>query len=460
MNVETLYRPPDALFEPARVQLMPDGVGWRQRVEVLRENPLATMPDGLFRDTYTVGPFMGRQVHHVSGPAEVRSILHENFTSWGKSPLIMRMLKPILGDAVFVAHGESWKRQRKTVQPTFLKRRLDRFVPLIVEAGELAIGEFENHKGAVEIHAILNDVTFFIIERALFSRKDGLDREALRDAFQVLLAEIGNVRFTDLIPVPQWVPRPMSSEAKDALNVFRAAAQDQIDRRRISDDPGNDLLGLLLSVRNEDTGEALSDTDIRDTLITFVAAGHETTAVALTWALYLVANDPYTQAALRAEADAVFGSGVPDVAQAGQLTLTRQVIEEALRLFPPAPVLGRQALEDTHIEGREVHKGDMALLGFYALQRHPEFWEHPDKFDPDRWNPERRPNNRYLSMAFGGGPRACVGAQFAMMETSIILSMVLSRLSVTPAHGEVEPVMQVTLRPKGGMPLRFERHAA
>ncbi|MCP2669802.1 cytochrome P450 [Maricaulaceae bacterium EIL42A08] len=460
MQTVSLGRPAEALFEPAHVQPMDADAGWRQRIELLRANPLATLPDRLFRETYHSGPFMGRQVHYVSGPEEVRSILHENFMSWGKSPLIMRMLKPILGDAVFVAHGDSWKRQRKTVQPTFLKRRLDRFVPLMVEAAELAIAQLDHDGKPIEIHALLNEVTFFIIERALFSTSSGLDRGALREAFEILLAEIGNVRFSDLIPAPQWVPRLMAPRVRRALGVFRRAAEDQINRRRAVADPCTDLLGLLLSVRDEDTGEGLSDTDIRDTLITFVAAGHETTAVALTWAFYLVANDPACQAGVRAEAETVFGAGAPDADQAGQLHLARQVVEEALRLYPPAPMLGRRALEDTQIAGRKVRKGDMVLLAFYALHRHPEFWDHPDRFDPDRWNPDRRPNNRYLSMAFGGGPRACVGAQFAMMETSIILSMVLSRLTVMPTHGKVEPVMQVTLRPKGGMPLRFERHAA
>jgi cytochrome P450 len=237
--------------------------------------------------------------------------------------------------------------------------------------------------------------------------------------------------------------------------VFRRAADGQIRRRRAMADPGDDLLGLLLKVRDEETGQALSDVDIRDTLMTFVAAGHETTAIALTWALYLVANDPECQAALRAEADAVFGTGTPGADEAGRLILHRQVIEEALRLFPPAPILGRRALADCEICGRPVKKGDVALLAFYALHRHETLWDHPGKFDPGRWSQERRPRDRYMFMAFGGGPRACIGAQFAMMEAVIVLSTILSRLTVAPAHGAVKPVMQVTLRPEGGMPLIF-----
>lgn len=455
MTAADLQRPPEALFTPAASAPLTEPVGLMTTAKLMRDNPMAILPEPLFRETLLTGPYLGRSVHELAGPAEMKSVMQDNFEAWRKSPLIMRMLKPILGDAILTAHGESWRRQRMTLHPAFLKRRMDRFAPLMADAAEAVVETLAAAHDSVEVHSVMNDTTFSVIERALFSDVEGFDRAEVRAAIEVLLEEIGRVRYSDLVPFPEWAPRLMSPGALKARSVFRRAADGQIRRRRAMDDPGDDLLGLLLKVRDGETGRALSDIDIRDTLMTFVAAGHETTAIALTWALYLVANDPDCQAALRAEADAVFGAGTPGAEEAGKLVLHRQVIEEALRLFPPAPILGRRALADCDICGRPVKKGDVALLAFYALHRH-ESLEHPEKFDPGRWTQARRPTDRYMFMAFGGGPRACIGAQFAMMEAAIVLSTILSRLTVEPAHGEVVPVMQVTLRPEGGMPLTFK----
>ena len=455
MSRSDLQRPPAALFSPAGAELLSEPAGLVQTARLMRDNPLAALPAALFTQTQLTGRYTGRTVHQLSGPAQMKAVMQDHFQAWRKSPLIMRMLRPILGDAILTAHGESWRRQRMTLQPALLKRRLDRFAPLMSDAAEAAVAALSADRRSVEVHDVMNETTLSVIERALFSELEGFDRGEVRGAFEVLLKEIGHVRYSDLVPFPEWAPRLMSPSALKARSVFRKAAESQIARRRAQGEAGDDLLGLLLEVRDEETGQALSDQDIRDTLMTFVAAGHETTAIALTWALYLVANDPECQAALRAEAGAVFGGGRPGAEEAGALVLHRQVIEEALRLFPPAPILGRRALADSEICGQPVKKGDVALLAFYALHRHERLWDHPHKFDPDRWSPERRPRDRYMFMAFGGGPRACIGAQFALMEATLILSTIVSRLEIEPAHGAVTPVLQVTLRPQGGMPLTF-----
>ncbi|HCY54631.1 MAG TPA: cytochrome P450, partial [Oceanicaulis sp.] len=223
-------------------------------------------------------------------------------------------------------------------------------------------------------------------------------------------------------------------------------------------DPGNDLLGLLLTVRDEETGKGLSDTDIRDSVMTFVAAGHETTGIALTWALYLLANQPEAQVRLREEAKAVLGGGPATAEHVGQLYFTRQVLEEAMRLYPPAPMVARRAVRATEICGRPVRKGDVALLAFYCLHRHTTLWDEPDRFDPDRWLRDRRPTDRYQFLAFGGGPRACIGMGFAMMEAAIMLATLVRELDISPRPDAppVELAMQVTLRPAGGLHLNVK----
>ncbi|MCC5994935.1 MAG: cytochrome P450 [Oceanicaulis sp.] len=449
-------RPPEALFEPARSRGLDAPVSLIETARLMRQNPMAILPEALFEVPRLTGPYLGRKVHEIAGPEHMQSVLQDNVQAWRKSPLILRMLTPILGDSILTAHGESWRRQRRILQPAFTRRRIEHFAPLMADAGVEAAERLLASDGPAEVHGVMNDTTFRVIEQALFGEVDGFDRTRVRAAIEVLLEEIGRVRLSDLAPWPEWTPRYMTPGALKARHVFRKAADGQIARRRASDEPGEDLLGLLLSARDADTGAALTDREIRDTLMTFIAAGHETTAIALTWALYLVAHDSECQDALRAEADAVCGARTPDAEAAGRLVLTRQVIEEAMRLFPPAPILGRRAVSDTDICGHPVRKGDVVLLAFYCLHRHRTLWDHPGRFDPDRFSPERRPRHPFQFMPFGGGPRACIGTRFAMQEAVLVLSAIVSRAIIAPAHGEVEPVMQVTLRPKGGMPLRFE----
>lgn len=446
-----------ALFEPVACVPLDRPVSLIETGRLMRENPMSILPGALFRETMLTGPYIGKSVHEISGPAEMRSVLQDNFHAWRKSPLILRMLRPILGDAILTAHGESWRRQRMSLQPAFLRRRIEHFIPIMDEVATATAERLARAPQPVEVQSVLNDATFSVIEQVLFSDAVEFDRAGVRAAIEVILEETGTMRMSDLVPMPEWMPRVMSLRAIRARHVFRKAALAQIRRRRAQGDPGDDLLGLLLKMRDEKTGQKLSDTDIRDTVMTFIAAGHETTAIALTWTLYLVANDGETQERLRAEADGVLDGALTPEAVA-RLSFTRQVIEEAMRLYPPAPILGRRAVEPTEICGRPVKKGDVVLLAFYALHRHRTLWDHPDHFDPDRFSPERRPQDRYQFMAFGGGPRACIGASFAMMEAAIFLARFVSRLSFAPVEGaDVYPVMQVTLRPRGGMPLRIAR---
>ncbi|MEO1040605.1 MAG: cytochrome P450 [Pseudomonadota bacterium] len=444
------------LFRPIEAKLLDRPVDLITTGRMMRENPLSILPEMLLRETILSGPYLGAKVHEIAGPQEMRSVLLDDAASWRKSPLILRMLRPVLGDAILTAHGESWRRQRLIMQPAFMKRRIERFYPLMDDVARDTAERFAGAaEGRVEAASLLTDATFQVIERALFSSPDDFDRQDVRRAIEVLLEEIGTMRMSDLLPVPEWAPRLMTPAALRARSVFRRAASGQIAQRRERSDPGDDLLGLLLSARNEETGEALSDIDIRDTLMTFIAAGHETTSIALTWSLYLLSNDEEAQARVRAEARAAFASDRPaDASTLAALAFTRQVIEEAMRLFPPAPVLGRRAIAHTQIGEREVRKGDVCLLAFYCLHRHETLWEHPHHFDPDRFSPERRPRERYAYLPFGGGARACIGAQFALSEAALMLARIISSCEIAPEPDyAVEPMMQVTLRPAGGLKL-------
>ncbi len=442
-------------FQPAKVQPLTEPIGLWAFSRMMRENPLSILPEGLFRETLVDGPSVGRTVYELSGPEEMRDVLLADAGVWAKSALIQRMLKPVLGDAILTAQGENWRRQRMALQPAFMRGRVQQFAPLMAEAGASAAEALLAQGPEVDVTPLMVDVTFSVIERAIFSDAPDFDRAGVRRAMETLLGTLGRSRVSDLLPLPEWAPRPMGLSARRARSVFRRAAEGQIAARRRRSDPGEDFLGLLLTLTDEETGRGLSDGEIRDTLMTFVAAGHETTALTLTWALYLLAHFPETQARLRDEIRLEAGEGPLTADHADSLAFTRQVIEETLRLYPAAPVVGRQAMRDTQIAGRPVRRGDVALLAVYALHRHQKFWERPDDFDPDRWSEDRRPSDRFRFLPFGGGPRVCLGSRFALMEAVLVLAAIIRRVELSPAPGlDAYPVMTVTLHPRGAMRLR------
>ena len=446
------------LFTPVSVLLADKPLGTLEIAKRMREDGMSIIPDATRFQTHLHAPFMGREIHHISGPNEMRSVLMEHWEDWHKSPIILRMLRPVLGDAILTAHGESWRRQRMSMQPAFIKRRIERFIPVMARVARHTLERMLQSEPPVEVSQLLYDATYEVIETVLFTNPEAADRADVRDAIEMLLKESGTLRWSDMLPLPGWAPRPLTPKARQARAIFRQSTMNHIQPRRKSGDYGEDLLGMLLEARDEDTGRGLSDVDIRDTIMTFIAAGHETTAVSLTWALYLIANDPKTQKRLQDEAARVLGKEGVTKDNWGDLTFTRQVIEEAMRLFPPVPLISRQAVSSTELCGEPVRKGDVAVLSIYGMHRNQSLWDNPDQFDPDRWSKERRPQERLQYLPFGAGPRACIGASFAMMEATIMLATFMQCVEIAPVpHNEVRPKLTVTLRPDGGLPLNVER---
>ncbi|WP_019961253.1 cytochrome P450 [Woodsholea maritima] len=446
------------LFMPVKIALSDRPLGLLEVGQKIKENGLGFVPEASRRETRLSAPFLGRTVHHISGPDEMRSVLMEHWEDWKKSPVAQRILKPVLGDAILTAHGESWRRQRMSLQPAFIKRRIERFIPAI-NAIARATGEtLLQGEPPVEVASPLYDATYEVIETLLYTHPEADDRASVRGAIETLLVEMGALRWSDMLPLPDWMPRHMGPKAKAALRVFQNSTAQHIAQRRKSGTFGEDLLGLLLEAQDEETGQTLSDQDIRDTIMTFIAAGHETTAVTLTWTLYLLSQDLKTQDRVRAEVNAVLGEGEITAENLAQLRFTRQVIEEAMRLFPPAPIFGRVADKPSEICGYRVKRGDICMIDIYPMHRHHKLWDNPDHFDPDRWSDERRPKDRLQYLPFGAGPRACIGSSLAMMEAVIMLATFVRMAKFTPVAGyEIEPKLTITLRPKGGLPLFVER---
>lgn len=445
------------VFTPPMPPRQTRPLGLWQTAKVLRHSPVEILPQEAFQFTRISAPFIGRTVHTLSGPEELKAVLADDPDAWRKSPLIQRMLRPILGEAILTAHGDWWKVQRKAMQPGFVRQRIQALVPHMAQGAETAADSLAAQDRAADITPALNHAALSVIEAALFTDPEDFDRTAIRAAIERVFDETGRTRFSDLLPLPEKTPRLLGPKARKARKTLRDAVMREIRKRRAGAASRDDLLQLLLEAQAGD-GASLSDIDIRDNVLSLVIAGHETTAIAIGWALYILASRPDWQDRVRAEVVDVAGEAPLTAAHLPKLVFTKQIVDETLRLYPPAPLVGRQAIRDTQICERTAKKGDVAILAFYALHRHHRYWPEPDRFDPERFAAENRPTDPWLFKPFGGGPRACVGSGFALTEAAVILATLVRRLRFSVPEGyEPYPVMTVTLRPEGGLPLVVER---
>jgi cytochrome P450 len=300
-------------------------------------------------------------------------------------------------------------------------------------------------------------VTLNILGETIFS--DGLERDPkeFMEAMSHFFATIGTLDLFDLLDFPDWMPRLSKLRSRPSVDFFQSAVEAIIARRKAllaRDRPApEDLLTLLLRAKDPQTGEGLGDLEVKANIMTFIAAGHETTANALTWSLFLLSLSPEWRERLAREADAVLDGPLDGMAE--RLVETRAVIEEAMRLYPPVASLSREALGPDDLCGRRIRKGTLVVIAPYVLHRHVLLWNDPNRFDPSRFLPGARDKiGRYAYLPFGAGPRICIGAAFSMQEAVLVLAAIMRRFVLLPVPGhKVEPVQRITLRPRGGMPL-------
>ncbi|MGO8867716.1 MAG: cytochrome P450 [Alphaproteobacteria bacterium] len=426
----------------------------------LHKNALAAWSDDAFREDFIETRMLFRRVLVANAPAAVKHVLLDRADNYVKSFIARQLLKP-LGQGLLTSEGETWRRQRRTMAPAFHPKRLEGFAPAMVEAilDMLRAWEGGGQGGVRDIAEETARLTLDIITRTMFSsdirERVGEVRDAVRD-YQRLG---GRPALFDLLGLPRWLPRLQARRIEGAERVLDQIIYGIIDRRRRQAERSDDLLGLLLAARDEETGEGMGDRELRDQIATIFTAGHETTANALAWTWYLLSLHPAVEDRLQSELEAVLGARPPRYDDVAQLVYTRMVIEEAMRLYPPAHTMSREALADDEIEGHRVPKGSSVVISPWLIHRHEKLWERPLVFDPERMAPERLARvPRYAYIPFGGGPRICIGAGFAMQEAILIVAAVAQRfrLRLAPGH-EVEPLGLITLRPKGGLPMRLER---
>ncbi|MFL5319529.1 MAG: cytochrome P450 [Myxococcaceae bacterium] len=454
MNTESALNAPQS-FVPSDDVPGPKGVPFFGVINEFRKDPLAGALKAAreFGDL-SVHPLVER-VFFASHPDYVKHVLQDNHLNYQKGWVYAR-IKALTGEGLLTSEGDHWKRQRRLSQPAFHKQRIASFAQTMSDRTKDMVDGWSpaaRNGDVIDMHAEMMRLTLRIAGQTLFSVDLGDAAERVGDAFSVVL-EILNARTSTFVVFPKSIPTPENVRFARAMKVLDDVVEKVIEQRRHAA-PGehHDLLAMLMESKDADTGETMNDRQLRDELMTMMLAGHETTANALAFSFYLLSKNPGVTRKVIEEVDRVLGGRTPTAQDAMQLQYTLRVIQEAMRLYPPAWIFSRKAIKEDVIGGYRIPAGATVVMSPWALHRDPRFWENPEGFDPDRFTEERsagRPKTSYVP--FAAGPRMCIGAGFALMEAQIILAMVLQRYRPELVAGydlELEPL--VTLRPKGGI---------
>jgi cytochrome P450 len=420
----------------------------------LRSDPIRTFLDAADRYGDVVhlkaGPYHG---FLVCDPADIKHVLQDNARNYHKSPLYER-LRDSLGNGLLTSEDSFWLRQRRLAQPAFHRQRLIEMADAMASCTEQMLERWERMASigeAVDLVAEMMALTQGIIVRTMFSTDLGETAEIVNRTWPIINRRIGETFWSSKLETA--LPLPANQRFRRALQeldtvVYRIIA----DRRRSGRDEA-DLLSMFLSARDDETGTGMTDRQLRDEVMTMLLAGHETTSLALSWLYYLLSQHPDADHAIADEVDRVVGGGRLTFTHVDRLTWTRRVLEESLRLYPPAWGFSRLALADDVLGGYHVAKGSIVFVIPFVVHRRPKLWTDPERFDPNRFAPEResmRP--RFAYIPFGGGPRGCIGNQFAMLEAVLIVASIAQRYRIELiADQQIRAEPLITLRPVPGI---------
>jgi cytochrome P450 len=357
----------------------------------------------------------------------------------------------VLGNGLITASGDVWKRHRRIIQPVFHRPRIATMVDQMAQVGEQRIAGWPAEEGpSVDIAVEMRQLTLEVISHTMFSTSMAQHIDRIIHALQVSTQYAIESDINPLF-LPLWMPTSRNREFRSAMRSMDELIYGLLARRRRSGEIHGDLLDVLLHARDDETGEGLTDHELRDEILTIFAAGHSTTANALSWTWYLLATHPDARARFHEEVDRVLQGRTPSAEDLEHLPYTRAVFEESLRLYPTAPLIQRKVATPTTVRGLSLPQGARVLINLYNLHRHPDFWPHPEQFLPERWLGSDRPCARYAYLPFGAGPRACVGLHFASVEGLLLLALIGRRYDLQLAQDRIELQLMVTLRPKGGL---------
>ena len=397
--------------------------------------------------------------HH---PDYINYILQENYPNYDKNAIQFRVVGGLLGNGLVTAvGGESWLRQRRLMQPAFHRQRIAALGTLMTAATTAMLehweAAYERQDKTFDVADEMAQLTTQIVSKALFSKDMGGAVSTFWQAW-TQITEFSIQYFLMPFP-PVWVPVSSNRRFKEALQTLDTIAYGIIRERRTHNEDRGDLLSMLISTTDEETGESMNDQQLRDQIVTLLLSGLETGASELTWTWYLLSQYPEVEQRLHEELNTVLGGRVPTMDDLPKLRYTRMIIDEALRMYPAAWHLMRRAVKDDEIGGYHVPANTYVLWSPYVAHRHPEFWENPEQFDPERFSPEqvaKRPRHAY--MPFSSGPRMCLGSNFALTEATLILATVAQHYRLKLQSGQkIEPDPVLTLHVRNGVKVYLER---
>ncbi|HZE41010.1 MAG TPA: cytochrome P450 [Stackebrandtia sp.] len=361
-------------------------------------------------------------------------------------------VRQLIGNGLLTSQDEEYVRQRRLIQPLFTHKRVAEYAPPIVEEADGAARRWVAD-GVIDASKAMTQLTLRIVGRVLFGADVDAALSTIRDQLPVASASVVRRGFAP-VRIPRGWPTPDNRRVAAAQRQIYRICDSIIDARDAADD-STDLLGLLLAARTED-GDRLSASEIRDQVLVFLLAGHETTATSLSFALHLLAKHPELQERARAEVDDVLGGGVPTAADVDRLEFLTRVVKETMRLYPAAPIVGRRCVDGMTVDGHRIPADASVLVSAWVTHRHPGYWSRPSEVDPDRFLPDQeKARPRYAYFPFGGGRRACIGQYFAMLESVLALAVFLRRFSVEAIDTDVPLTSGVTLRAAGPVRCRL-----
>ncbi|QWG25794.1 cytochrome P450 [Bradyrhizobium sediminis] len=429
------------------------------RMMAMRESVIGSWGQRAYEEDIVRGRFFGRSSFILNTPDSIRHVLVDNYENYVRTPAAIRVLRPVLGEGLLIAEGRAWKHQRRTLAPAFTPRAVATLVPHMIAATDETIAKLQAAgAGPVDLREAMQRMTLEIAGRTMFSF--GMDRHgaALRDFVMEYGERLARPHFLDLLLPLNW-PSPQDfSRARFRKRWTHFVAMLMAERRAAGKKQGappSDLFDLMNAARDPETDEAFTDEQLGDQVATMILAGHETTATALFWSLYLLALDPDTQEQLAAE---VKGADVSDASDVERLKFTRAVVDETMRLYPPAFLIARAADAPDTIAGMPVKKNDVVLIAPWLLHRHEKLWRDPNAFIPSRFMPPAPPPDRFAYLPFGVGARVCIGSHFALVEATLALARIIATFKVELVdQAPVMPIGVVTTQPDRSPMFRITR---
>jgi len=428
-----------------------------EMMRIVYRNPLELWGEPSYNEPWISVTGIGGPLVIANDPGLIRHVLVENAKNYKMAKVRQLILRPILRDGLLTAEGDVWKRSRKAMAPVFTPRHIFGFAQPMLKRSE-AFAERYRDGQTVDIARDMTTLTYDILAETLFSGEIAGEPGSFEEQIDHLFETMGRVDPLDLLRAPTWLPRLTRIRGRKTMAYFRKIVADTMAMRRdrLARDPDgapNDFLTLLLKTEGPN---GLTREEIADNIITFIGAGHETTARALGWTLYCLAEAPWERERIEAEIEAVLAREPDPVKWLDAMPLTRAAFEEAMRLYPPAPSLNREPIVEDRYQDLVLKPGATVLMMPWTIHRHRKLWDQPDAFMPSRFHPENRDRiDRYQYLPFGAGPRVCIGMSFAMQEAVIALAVLMSRFRFeTTPQTNPWPVQKLTTQPEGGLPMK------